>query len=368
MSCVSRFSTSGSATATSMREPSRCVGSAPSRRASSSGSERDDFGIHRGAAEVDDGEAELLGQHVGERALAEQVRARRGGCRAACPTRSASSAPRPAGPRTRGRGRRGARPAGGRCDAARGGAESIGAPRRRPARAVAVDSARCLGAGRADGFSASLLGVACARLPRAGLRGGVLHRRCGNRGSRDRRRRWSGCGRRNRREPGGGLGAHSEQLVGQQRVALGGGRAPSACQRAGAAAGQGGPEADRRRPARSGERVGRRARPPRRLHGSRGTNVVVGRIRVGPGIGARSGQAHPSSPRCARPRGHAVLALGTFRTLSAGRRRLPPNHASRFSSARPGPDSRCYWPRSPAGSPLGRRSAAIRAGAGELQS
>ena len=38
MSCASRFSTSGSATATSMRDPSRCVGSAPRRRASSSGS------------------------------------------------------------------------------------------------------------------------------------------------------------------------------------------------------------------------------------------------------------------------------------------------------------------------------------------
>ena len=72
MSCVSRFSTSGSATATSIREPSRCVGSALRRRASSSRQERDDFGIDLGAAEIDDGEPELLGEHVGERAFAEQ--------------------------------------------------------------------------------------------------------------------------------------------------------------------------------------------------------------------------------------------------------------------------------------------------------
>ena len=35
--------------------------------------ERDDFGVDLGAAEVDDRQTELLGEHVGERALAEQT-------------------------------------------------------------------------------------------------------------------------------------------------------------------------------------------------------------------------------------------------------------------------------------------------------
>ena len=37
------------------------------------GQELDDLGVDLGAAEVDDREAELLGEHVGERAFAEQV-------------------------------------------------------------------------------------------------------------------------------------------------------------------------------------------------------------------------------------------------------------------------------------------------------
>ena len=131
MSCVSRFSTSGSATATSMREPSRCVGSAPSRRASSSVEERDDFGIDLGAAEVDDGEAELLGEHVGERALTEQLELDEQVAEPLARSRLLRAALRSAAPRRRARDRRAARRAGGRCGAWRVGFGSSRVARRR---------------------------------------------------------------------------------------------------------------------------------------------------------------------------------------------------------------------------------------------
>ncbi len=73
ISCVSRFSTSGSATATSMRDPVavRRHRAEPARVVF--GEQRDDLGIDLGAAQVDDRQAELLGEHVGERALVEEV-------------------------------------------------------------------------------------------------------------------------------------------------------------------------------------------------------------------------------------------------------------------------------------------------------
>ena len=58
------------------------------------GEQRDDFGIDLGAAEVDDGHPELLGEHIGENALAESIRARRGCCPGACPSSTAARARR----------------------------------------------------------------------------------------------------------------------------------------------------------------------------------------------------------------------------------------------------------------------------------
>ena len=56
-----------------MRLPSRCVGNAPQPAGVLLGEQRDDLGIDLGAAEVDDVEPELLGEHVGEDALAEET-------------------------------------------------------------------------------------------------------------------------------------------------------------------------------------------------------------------------------------------------------------------------------------------------------
>ena len=131
MSCVSRFSMSGSATATSMREPSRWVGNAPRRRASSSGSSATTSGsISARLRSTTSSPSCSASTSVSARSssrseLDEEVAetlARRGLLRQRVVA---------AGPRRRGRGRRAARRAGGRWARATISSFDFGFARRR---------------------------------------------------------------------------------------------------------------------------------------------------------------------------------------------------------------------------------------------
>ena len=331
ISCVSRFSSSGSATATSMRVPSRWVGSALSRRASSSLRSATTSGsisvrlrstTARPSCSAStsvsarspsrSSSTRMLPSRFARRGLRRQRLAQlvlRDETRPTSSSPSGRAAGRAPAPSSSWGGCDASGSAGASGSAETGCAETSGPGRLRSA-APGSEAFRLFARSIGDFSTERPAAGAATGGPGAAGAGGVGTAGGDNR-ELERRRGRLRPGARRRRSVGPGLVVDREE---------------SCRPRSRTGALRSGPSRSRRPRRASARPRSAASRRPRSWSPARSRRAAR----------ARSGQAHPASPLAVRTRGAALaLTIATSRTFPRAGETSPPTRASRFSSARP---------------------------------